>query len=103
MTYTPATTDDYKSRLFIDTFVFWVFNVAEECGDDGEVLWSSLFGVEGQGRDGNFINVGLGVCEGIVDEDGTGDERNTQHGGCCHVTGPTQKLSGAVEKRPWGA
>lgn len=46
--------------------------------------------------------MGFGVGEGIVDEDGTGDECDTQHGGCCRVPSPAWKLSRAVKKRSSG-
>ena len=101
-THTPATTNDYESGLLADALVFWVFYVAEECGNDGKVLWTSCFGLEGQRRDGDFIDMGLAVGEGVVDEDSASDECNAQYGGCCRVTGPAQEQSRAVEKRSRG-
>ena len=101
-TYTPAATDDYKSGFLVNAFVFRVFDVAKECRDDREVFWSSRFGGEGQRRNGDFIDMRIGVGEGIVDEDDTGDERDTQHSRCCCITCPAQKLSRAVQKRSRG-
>ena len=65
--------------------------VAKERADDENVLWTSGFGAEGQGRDGYFIDMGFGVGEGVVDEDSTGDEYNAYHGGSCSITGPVEK------------
>lgn len=90
-TYTPTATDDYKPGLLVDPLVFCVFYVAKECADDGNVLWTSGFGAEGQGRDGYFIDMGFGVGEGVVDEDSTGDEYNAYHGGSCSITGPAEE------------
>lgn len=90
-TYTPAAADDYKSGLLVDAFVLCVFYVAKECADDGNVLWTSGLGAEGQGRDGYFIDMGFGVGKGVVDEDGTGDEYNAYHGGSSSITGPAEE------------
>ena len=46
-TYTPATAGDYKSGLLTYAFIFGVFNVAQECRDNGEVLWSAGLGTKG--------------------------------------------------------
>ena len=62
-TYTPTTADDYKPGLLVNPLVFCVFYVAKECADDGNVLWTSGFGAEGQGRDGYSIDMGFGVGE----------------------------------------
>jgi hypothetical protein len=46
-TYTPATTDNHESGFLTNAFVFRIFDVAKECGNDREVLWSSCSGTEG--------------------------------------------------------
>ena len=89
-TYTPASTDDYKSGLLANAFVFWVFYVAKECANDRKVLWTSFLGAEGQGRNGHFVDMGFGVGEGVVDEDSTSDERNAYHSRYCRVTSPAK-------------
>jgi len=75
-TYSPAAADDYKSGFLANAFVFCVFYVAKECSNDRKVLWTPCFGVEGQGRDGYSIDMGVGIGEGVVDEDSTGNKCN---------------------------
>lgn len=62
-THTPATTDDDKVGFVDEALILFVLIVAEESTEDGEVLWAAALGVEGEGRDGDAVDVLLGEGE----------------------------------------